>query len=372
MVTTSALHHDAELELDGPTLELALRDLWHEAARSGDGRPVARVRALNLIVYTEDEQTAEFADTVLGVLPERHPCRGILVQVDPENDRPLRASISARCMVGPGSARKVCSEQITVRAGAGSRRMLVDALTPLLVADLPVVLWWTGRPRPADPVFRRFGNGLVDRVLVDSAIFRDPAAGLLALARRCEDPRYRATLADVAWERLRPWRQLLAQTVDGPDGRARLAQVEDVRLTYAGEGAPPEEALLAAGWLAASFRWQPEDSPAHGVVTLRSGLRPVRMRFVASGQEDGYSPLEAVELRMADGAVFSVRAGGRQGLGVSVMDGLDVPRIERTVPLLHRDPVDLVVAALGRTGRDAVYERSLAVTAEIATLGVTA
>ena len=372
MNSTEMLGYSEPMPLDAQALESALRRLWHDAAQAAGGLPVSRVRALSLIVYTEDAAAAELADAVMGVLPQRHPCRCILVHVDPAADAPLQAAIAARCLLGAQGARKLCSEQITVTAGADTRGQLVDALTPLLVADLPVVLWWTGRPRPADPVFRRFG-GLVDRVLLDSAAFRDPAAGVIALARWRDHglpERRRAVLADLAWERLRPWRWLLAQTVDAPEGRSRLPLIRDVTLAYDGDGAPPEEALLAAGWLTAALGWQPEDSPAVGVVTLRAAAGLVTIRFAPGGSShDG--PLRAIRLRASDGAAFSVRTGGQPGVAVCTAEGDGAP-VERAVPWVIHDPAELVVAALGRPGRDPVYDAALAAAAEIAVLGATA
>src|SRR5262249_1009195 len=153
-------------------IEAALRTLWQEAAERADGTAVARVQVMNLIVYCEDPESMALADAVLAQLPERHPCRAVVLEVLPDRLRPLSPSVSPRCLSTPLGDRKVCSEQITVFAGADTRAVLVDALRPLIVADLPVLLWWTGRPRPADPVFRQFGAGLIDRVLVDSARFR--------------------------------------------------------------------------------------------------------------------------------------------------------------------------------------------------------
>jgi glucose-6-phosphate dehydrogenase assembly protein OpcA len=370
-ISTDELQHEGSFDLDAPQLEAALRDLWHEAAIATDGLPVARVRVLNLIVYTEDEDAAELADAVLTVLPEEHPCRGIIVRVDSNRHGPLRATISARCHVRPDGGRKVCSELIEVTAGSDMRGRLVDALTPLLVADLPVVLWWTGRPRPADPVFRHFGDDLVDRVVLDSAAFRDPATGLVALSRWREDPRYRATLTDLAWERLYSWRQIMAQAVDAPDVRARLNEISEVTLLQAGDGAPPGELLLAAGWLGACFGWRPVDSPAIGVVTLRSENRTVTMRF-GPGGEQGVGNLHALRLHFADGGTTGVHFGHAPGLAVCTVDAGHGAAREQAVSLGERDPLSLVVGAIGRPGRDPVYRAALTCAAEIATLGATA
>lgn len=371
-MTSSVLEGAQTLELDAPKIESALRELWHEASASGDGPPVARVRALNLIVYTEDNTSADFADAVMDILPEQHPCRAIIVRRDPDDSAPLRASISARCQIRPGGARKVCSELITVSGGANLRDRLADALSSLLVADLPVTLWWTGRPRPADPLFRRFGRGLADRVLIDSAAFRDSAAGLIALSRRHDDPRYRASLADLAWERLRPWRQLLAQAVDPVEARRGLDAITEVELGYTGDGAPPEESLLLAGWLAAALTWRPEDSPATGVVTLHSPSRLVRLRFTPTAGASDDPPLRSVRIASANGYDVSLRAGDQPPSGLLSVALPGAAAIEHGVALVRQAPADLVAAALGRAGADPVYEAALMAAAEIAMLGATA
>jgi glucose-6-phosphate dehydrogenase assembly protein OpcA len=372
VTTTSSYRDDTTLDLDAGAVEAALRALWREAGEETEGPPVARVRVLNLIVYTEDAESYDLADTVLSELPERHPNRGILVRVNPTAPAPLTASISARCLIHPDGGRKVCSELIEVAAGSDTRTALVDALTPLLVPDLPVVLWWTGRPRPADPVFRRFSGGLADRVLIDSARFRDPAAGLLALARWQEDPRQRAVISDLAWERLRAWRHLLAQTVDATEARAVLGAINDVTITYADSAVPPEEALLIAGWLASRFDWTPEDSPALGVVTLRGPRGPVTIRLTPGPRVGIEAGITAVLLSTADGVSFSVRRSAEPGIGVCASEGIGGASIERSAPLGRRDAAAVVTSALGRRGRDPVYEDALEAAAEVAVLGATA
>jgi len=369
-MTTDRFQHAVTVDLDSAALEHALSELWQQAARLDDGPPVARARVMTLVVYAEDDDSDALATRVAQMLPERHPSRAVIVHLRPEDDGPLRASLAIQCATNRVGERTVCSEVIEVHAGARHREILADAVAPLLVADLPSVVWWTGRPRPADPVLRRFARGLVDRVLVDSALFRDPGAGLIALARWREDPRRRAALADLAWERMRQWRQLLAQTMDAPDARARLRAIREVTIAYAGPELP-EEGLLLAGWLAGSLRWQPLDSPAFGVATFAVGDRTLLLRFVAE-ESSGAARVVSVRLRAEDGAEYRVQEGSTPGLAACVVEAGDHERIERLVPFARGEPADEVVGAIGRQGRDPVYEAALAAAAEIAVLGVTA
>jgi glucose-6-phosphate dehydrogenase assembly protein OpcA len=371
MTTTDLLQGEESLDLDSATVERALAELWQRAAAGSEGTPVARARVMTLVVYTEDEESARLAERVAGALPERHPSRGIVVNVLPNEQRPLSADVSIQCLISPSGGRKICSEQVTVTAGADSRYLIAGAVTPLLVADLPAVFWWTGRPRPADPVLRRFARGAVDRIVVDSGLFRDPGAGLIALARWREDPSRRAAIGDLAWERLREWRLLLAQTVNPPEALARLPSIVEVVIEYAA-GVLPPEALLLTGWLAAALRWQAMDSPAHGVVTFSTGRQTVSVRLVAQERPGAVDSIHSVRLTTTDGADYSVSVVGQPGIGLCLVRDNGKDTLERMVPLVHGDAVDLVVRAVGRRGRDPVYEAALAAAADFIVLGVTA
>ncbi|MGH2587190.1 MAG: glucose-6-phosphate dehydrogenase assembly protein OpcA [Dehalococcoidia bacterium] len=371
MVTTDLVHENGTLDLDSATVERALSELWQEAAKDSDGAPVTRARVMTAIIYTEDEESAGFAAAVAEALPERHPSRGILLHVNPRERRPLSASISIQCLINPGGERKLCSEQIVVTAGEDTRALLPGAVMPLVVADLPAVLWWTGRPRPADPVLRRFARSAADRVVLDSGLFRDPAAGLISLARWRDDARRHAALGDLAWERLREWRQLLAQTMDPPEARAGLTQVRDVTVTYRGEAVMPAEPLLLAGWLAASLRWRPIDSPAPGVVTLGAGTETVTLRFLQALEQPAVAGIGSMRLATVDGVSYTVRVDD-QAAGVCDVEGFGRAPLGRVVPMRPDEPLELVVRALGRRGQDPIYESALGAAAEIVVLGVTA
>jgi hypothetical protein len=94
------------------------------------------------------------------------------------------------------------------------------------------------------------------------------------------------------------------------------------------------------------------------------------MRFVHAG--GGEARIVAIELAAEDGATYRVQEGDTSGLASCVVAAGGQAPLERLVPFVRRDPVDLVVHALGRQGRDPVYEAALAAAAETAVLGVTA
>jgi glucose-6-phosphate dehydrogenase assembly protein OpcA len=127
-----------------------------------------------------------------------------------------------------------------------------------VLSDLPVTL--VARvPRLADKaLFRRLVD-LSDRVVIDSANFRDQEADLASMAAVLRDtPRWTA-LSDLNWARLTAWRALLASFYDISDYRPLLDQLKQVTIRYAppakDSSVIPTRALLLAGWLASRLRW---------------------------------------------------------------------------------------------------------------------
>ena len=93
-----------------------------------------------------------------------------------------------------------------MRSGPNAIDLIPGAVRPLLEADLPMVLWWTGDPREHEPLFRDLADEC-SRLVLD---LPDPGtdAGALRLGLDvdvCECSR------DSAWYGLARWRELVAQ-----------------------------------------------------------------------------------------------------------------------------------------------------------------
>jgi len=110
-----------------------------------------------------------------------------------------------------------------------------SVVTPLLVPDTPVVIWWPGRA-PAAPAADPLGL-LGQRRITDSAGSAGPRERLLQLAAN-----YQPGDTDLAWGRTTTWRSLLAATLDRPPEEISEAAVA------AEDGNPSAELMVA--WLA--------------------------------------------------------------------------------------------------------------------------
>jgi glucose-6-phosphate dehydrogenase assembly protein OpcA len=285
-----------EATLDVGAVETALNALWREkagAAPAGDDENGAlmRARVLNLMFYVTSAEAASEVNEILCGVTTSHPCRALLMVAEREKeDQDIKMSVATFCPDDSDAGeRRLCCEQVTLKACGRFTVELPSAATPLLVSDLPVFLDWQDALRPDDEVFRSLSRA-ADRVVVDSAKFQIPLAEMAALVRLLS--RRRASdvaLSDLNWARLTSWRALLASFYDVLEYRPALEQVSLVIIEYVAPAsktgeervAPSQsaslspaastplapQALMMAGWLASRLGWHPSPDAANAVST---------------------------------------------------------------------------------------------------------
>lgn len=253
----SDAHTDAFLS--GQGIPVALREvepelarLWGPAAeREGGPEPggpdVTRLALATLIVV------GPRADGVLDTVVARHPCRAIVVRATADRSRRVAAEVSALCQLPVPGRPQVCSERIVLGAGPEAGDLLPGAVRPLVLADLPVVLWWAEDPRARPDLFRALAAEST-RLIVD---LPDPLAEPEAL-RAALDPAVHPFARDLAWFGITPWREQVAQFFDQPESADLLGRIDRVTIDAAaadGRRTPRVAAWLVA-WLAGQLRWQ--------------------------------------------------------------------------------------------------------------------
>jgi glucose-6-phosphate dehydrogenase assembly protein OpcA len=156
---------------------------------------------------------------------------------------------------------------------------------PLLVADLPTVLWGpSDRPDMLAPLL-----SLADVVLLDSMDQLDVRAGL-EWAREAHS---RIGVVDLAWVRSSPWRRQAAASFDPPPVRAQLAAIDAVAIRH--HPSATAAALLLAGWLGSRLGWslRPLQTRAGGLAGVAATERG-EVRIVL--QKDRRQPVAGLAL----------------------------------------------------------------------------
>jgi hypothetical protein len=136
-------------------------------------------------------------------------------------------------------------EQVEIDLGPGQLRALETIVDPVIVSELPTVLWC---PHGHDEAVRSL-RSLVDVMLIDSDDAEEPASGLA----QAEEFLRSAYVVDLAWLRTTPWRERLAASFDPPDRRVRLERIASVAVRH--RRSSVASALLLAGWLSSRLDW---------------------------------------------------------------------------------------------------------------------
>lgn len=354
------------LAVDFTAIERELAGLWKTASTTTDGGAtpaVMRACQLNLVVCCEGAEQTARANTIVTDVTRVRPSRVLMAVVEPGVvEERLSASISAHCSFTPGAGRgkQVCCEQITINASAGSARRLPATILPLLLPDLPVVGWWPGDPTLSDELNRRLIE-TCDRIIVDSRRFADPFARFREMA--APGP----PISDLAWHRLRGWRDLTAGLFDGPVFEEMPSRLESIRVTYAGHdgdttipgrGPMAAEAILLACWVASRLKWLPR--------RCLSGITFERQTF---SEHQGTGALgQVLSLTLAaPGAVFTLRRAGVLDCVTATVDIPGTCPVPRTVRVVERDESALLCRALERAGRDPIHDEAVYLAAALQT-----
>ncbi len=287
------------------TTASAVRNALIKAAQQMGGLTTGVV--LNLVVMTDesDQYDAMKAASQAG---REHPCQVIgVIARKLDSQRRLDAEIA----VGENAP----GQQVLLRIYGELNEHVDSVVTPLLVPDTPVVIWWPGKA-PAAPAADPLGR-LGQRRITDSAASDAPRERLLQLAAS-----YQPGDTDLAWGRTTTWRSLLAATFDRPPH-------EVFEATVTAERANPSAELMAA-WLAG-----------------RLGV-PVR-REVSEGPG-----VTEVNFLTGDGKIVICRLDGRN----ATLSRPGEP--DRYVALHRRDIAELLAEELRRLDPDEVYGEALA------------
>lgn len=299
--------------VDIHAIERELMHLWEQVDTQTEEQKALRVCSLNLVVWVDHTQAAERASEVIRGIIRKHPNRAMLIINDPDApEAQLEAWVQANCQMTTPGAQQVCGEQISITAHDSRMVQVAGLVLSLLLPDLPVVLWWSGAVPFQHPLFQRLRH-LVDHVVVDSAQFSDPTAGLFHLAQLYRQPPTTATqkrqegqkrsssfsapscaLGDLNWGRLTPWRSLTAQFFDNRVFLPALDTIDTVVVAYdypADQQPDHTQPLLLVGWLAACLNWtlaEPGNTIEEERETSPGQDAPIRLAF--SRQQPANAP----------------------------------------------------------------------------------
>jgi hypothetical protein len=219
-------------------------DRLHRAT-GGSDRVVALARTLNLVVVPCPDRREGEVERALALLGAHTPSRTLVLRRHGA-DR-VDADLVMECESSTAAGHVgLCHDRVLLTMNDERLEHSASLLAPLLVRDLPTVVWLP-EPDAAIPDL-----GLLERaqhVLVDSGSVGEAALGRLAeLATGIP-------VHDLAWGRLEYWRAATAAAFDPPERRRLLPRLTAATLRH--EEGDLGAGLLLAGWIAARAGWDP-------------------------------------------------------------------------------------------------------------------
>ena len=239
-----------EPETTPSAIEAALRSLLTEARQRSDSYVPAR--ALNLVAVVDREYAVEVANRLRGV-GRFGASRTVVCSVSPRRttlDATATIAVPSETQAGVHAPMR---ETVVLELGPQHLRHLETIVDPLVVTDVPTVVWSPhGHPEALDALL-----GLAQVVLVDSVDEPEPGD---AVTRVCE-LMARCYVVDLAWLRTTPWRERIAATFDPDKLRGDLRLFSAVTVRHHPDS--PIAAMLFVGWLASRLDWKLERLRLH-------------------------------------------------------------------------------------------------------------
>lgn len=300
--------------------------------RCREQRTATRTSVVNLVVACSNWAAAERAGAAMRRLGSRHPGRTIAVVCRPEGD-PGQDGVDARVELHQARAEghSIWWEEVALGVSGHLHEHLDSLVEPLLLPDLPVVVWFPSElPRRDDPLVAAADVMLVDTLYAVGASGADGARtvlpALVELTRR-------HTVVDLSWRRLTPWRRLLAGLFDP----AALAPFVG-GVTRAEVAAHPAPARVLGGWLVDRLGLAPS------AVALRPAVHASITLWAGSGGRAGRFAVE--------------RTSDQRRLEASAeVDGVAVQTQVAVLP--EHGLTRSLAEALSRPGADRVYQHAV-------------
>lgn len=294
------------------------RQISQALLESRDNAPQASGRVLTLIVVASINDDVEDIISATEAAAHEHPARVLVMLTGPTTGDPR---LDAEVLVAGDSG---AAEMVVMRLEGEIANHLESVVTPLLLPDTPIVVWWPSAA-PANPSEHPVGR-IAQRRITDAL---NDTRSLVLSARR---ENYSPGDSDLIWSRITHWRGIVASSLEQRPKDILRARV------YGQANHPSVD--IAAGWLADRL----------GVEIIRASADPVEEE---ASREAGHFGISRLELEQEDGVIV-----------VSVVDyrtiRLSVPgRPDSLVALSRRGIAECLAEEMRHLDPDTAYAHAL-------------
>lgn len=316
-------------------LHRARRTASHDVAEAS-----ANAVTLNFVVYSGQPERHKWVVERSLRIAAKHPARLIVLDAT--------AGGEAAVVTLPRNAAhsNALSERIELPVRGVDPAVLRSVVQELLLRDVPTVVWWAASGLTAASGFAGLTE-LATSIVVDSsgsARDQETIAELLDFAERFPA----IAIRDLAFMRLAPWQETIAQFFDDPDLFDDVFAISRLEVDAGSQA----EGLYLAGWLASRLEWTARDRRSFGTRDGRT------IPFVERTRGEQRRVLRVALGTPNSTYVAAVSDADERVVCLSV-EGAKA-RSKPCVPLQSIDNASLIERAILQSGRDQVFETSLA------------
>ncbi len=314
-----------------------------------DESGATRASLMNFALYREDRSELETDNSDLEEVSAEVASRSILLNIDPgQKEDQISAWVQARCRLGDGARKSVCSEQLSFCIDGGSPDLVRNIVFANLESDLPLIFWWRGE---FSEVFEERLYSRIDRLIFDSGTWSSPRNQFLRVAAAQNDSPRGFVMHDLAFSRLNPVRQTIANLFDRPHLRSQLKTLQAVRIKY--RPGHRMSALYLAGWVARLLQFELDSGRSSAKQFEFSGGNdgtPNRLSiFVEEAESDSGQTAETT-FDFGSGSLKIRRCQSRAFLRAYLCDENDSCTQEDWFPAGKQEDQSLIVNLLHRSG----------------------
>jgi len=282
--------------------------------------------SLNLVAFVDgDEQLLERMNERIDMLAERNVSRTLLLSID-EREHCVRAHCNET-----SDTPVTHSEQIHLAVkGVGSRE-LRSIVHDLLVPNVRTVLLWAGT-HLSDARFSALAE-LADIVVLFSSA-RDQGTAPLRQILELRGSGIAHKIRDLAFLRLLPWQDMVAQFFDDPELAAELPHISHVEVATGAAA----EAYYLVGWLASRLAW--DACGKHEFCNVDGGTISISIEKQGAPRRISF-----VRLHSPNSIFGAGTKEGAEDLICLTVEGKK-PRPQRCVPLHDVDMATLIENAI--------------------------
>jgi glucose-6-phosphate dehydrogenase assembly protein OpcA len=243
------------------------------------------------------------------------------------------------------AAFSVQGERVDVDVSDADAATVAGYVTGLCSPSVPTVLWWTGRQEGSREIFYALLPHVQTLLFDSSGGARDESAMRAIVEFHRQHPE--VVLRDLAWMRLLPWQDMVANFFDDPALREELYTIRSLHIASGSDS----EAFYLGGWLASNLGWTPSgrdaftDARGKPVEFKRKRIGDIRrVQSICLDSETSWYHGEVAE---EDAGVVRIWVEGEHA------------REPRLFPLKAIDNASLLERAVLEPGSDELFEAAL-------------